>query len=135
MTALIYNHENLFLWLTIVSIIGFIASILLIPWIVTKIPSDYFSHPKRQKYLWDNQPQIIRFIFIFLKNILGVLFIMGGIAMLVLPGQGILTIILGLVIMDFPCKYKVELWIIKHPFILRPINRLRAKVKQRPLEI
>jgi hypothetical protein len=102
---------------------------------VTKIPSDYFSHPKRQKYLWNNQPRIVRFIFIFLKNILGVLLVIGGIAMLVLPGQGILTNIVGLFIIDFPCKYKVERWIIKHPFILRPINRLRSKVKQRSLEL
>lgn len=135
MTALIYNHENLFLWLTIASIIGFIASIILIPWMVTKIPSDYFSHPKRQKDIWDNQPQIMRLIFIFLKNILGAILVIGGIAMLVLPGQEIFTIIIGLFIMDFPSKYKVEIWIIKHPSVLRFINKLRVKVKQRPLEI
>jgi len=131
----ISSHENLFLWLSIASIIGFIASILLIPWMVSKIPSDYFSHPKRQKYLWDNQPQIVRLIFMLLKNILGVILVIGGIAMLLLPGQGILTIMVGLFIIDFPYKYKVEIWIIKQPFILRSINQLRAKVKQRPLEL
>lgn len=135
MTVFIYNHENFFLWLTIVSIIGFIASILLIPWMVTKIPSDYFTHSKRQKYLWDNQPKIVRCIFIFLKNILGILFLIGGISMLLLPGQGVLTIIVGLFIMDFPFKYKVEIRIIKHPFVLKFINQLRAKANQRPLEI
>lgn len=135
MTVFIYNHEHFFLWLTIVSIIGFIASLILIPWMITKIPSDYFSHPKRQKYLWNNRSLIVRWIFIFLKNILGVLFVIGGIAMLLLPGQGILTILTGLLIMDFPCKYKVEIWILKHPFILKSINQLRAKAKQRPLEI
>lgn len=135
MTVFISNHGNLFLWLSIASIIGFITSILLIPWMVAKIPSDYFSHPKRQKYLWDNQPQIVRFIFILLKNILGVILVIGGVAMLLLPGQGILTIIVGLLIIDFPYKYKVEIWIIKQPFILRSINQLRAKVKQRPLVI
>ena len=129
------DHENIFLWLAIGSFIGFIASILLIPWIVTRIPSDYFTHPKRQKYLWCNKPPIVRFIFIFLKNIFGVMFVLGGIAMLLLPGQGILTILIGLIIMDFPYKYKVEIWIIKQPFILRSINKLRAKVNQHPLVI
>ena len=61
--------------------------------------------------------------------------VLGGIALLLLPGQGILTILIGLIIMDFPYKYKVEIWIIKHPFILRVINKLRSKVKQQPLEI
>ena len=131
----IHDHENVFLWLTLGSFIGFIASILLIPWIVTKIPSDYFTHPKRQKYLWCNQPKIVRFVFILLKNILGVIFIIGGISMLLLPGQGILTILIGLIIMDFPYKYKVEIWIIKHPFVLRTMNKLRSKVKQPPLVV
>lgn len=74
-------------------------------------------------------------MFIFLKNILGVMLVLGGIALLLLPGQGILTILIGLIIMDFPYKYKVEIRIIKHPFVLRAINKLRAKAKQRPLQI
>lgn len=135
MTVFIYHHEGLFLWLTIASIIGFIASIILIPWMVIKIPTDYFSHPKRQKYLWDNKSPIVRFVFILLKNVFGGIFLIGGIAMLVFPGQGILTIIVGLFIIDFPYKYKVESWIIKHPAILRSINLLRAKAKQSPLEV
>lgn len=135
MTNLIENHETLLFWLTIAAIIAFIVSIILIPQIVAKIPSDYFSHPQRQKYLWGDQPKIIRLIFIFVKNILGGIFIIGGIAMLFLPGQGIITIIIGLFMMDFPFKYKVELWIIKQPSVLRSINKLRAKAKQPPLEI
>ncbi len=129
------THENLLFGLTLVSIMSFIASILLIPWMVTQIPADYFTHPKRQRYLCCQKPKMVRFMFIFLKNILGVILILGGIALLLLPGQGILTILIGLIIMDFPYKYKVEIWIIKHPFVLRAINKLRAKAKQRPLQI
>ncbi len=135
MIDFIKNYENILIGLTLVSIIGLIGSILLIPWIVTKIPEDYFTHPKRQKYLWCHQPKIVRFIFIFLKNIIGVLLIIGGIALLFLPGQGILTILIGFLVMDFPYKYKFEIWIIKHPIVLKSINRLRAKAKQRPLVI
>lgn len=133
--TLIQDHEHLFLWLTIVSIIGLIASVLLIPWIVTKIPSDYFAHPKRQKLLWGHQPPIVRLLFILLKNILGVMLVVGGFTLLFIPGQGILTILVGLFIMDFPYKYKVEIWIIKHPFVLKSINKLRVKAKQPPLVI
>ncbi|WP_223897583.1 PGPGW domain-containing protein [Sulfurovum sp. TSL1] len=129
------NHENLLFWSTLVSIISVIASILLIPWIVTKIPADYFTHPKRQKLLWGDQPKIVRFIFILLKNIIGVMLVLGGIALLFLPGQGILTILIGLLIMDFPYKYKFEIWIIKHTFLLNSINKLRSKAKKRPLVI
>jgi len=135
MIAFLHNHETVLLWLMIASIIGLIASLVMIPWVVVQIPSDYFSHKKRQKYQWHNYPPIVRLVFILLKNILGVIFIIGGIAMLVLPGQGILTIVIGLFIVDFPNKYKVESWIIKRPVVLRTINRLRAKAKRSPLEV
>lgn len=135
MISFIHDHESLLLWSATGSFIVLITSILLIPWIVTKIPSDYFTHPKRQKYLCCHQPKIVRYLFIFFKNILGVILVLGGVILLFLPGQGILTIFLGLIIMDFPYKYKVETWIIKRPFVLKSINRLRKKVKQRPLEI
>lgn len=135
MTASIDTHENFFLLLTMLSIIGFIGSLLLIPWLVTKIPSDYFSHSKRQKYLWHNRPILVRWLFIFFKNTLGILFVIGGIAMLFLPGQGILTILIGIFLIDFPHKYKVEIWILKHPFVLKSINKLRRKAKQPPLKL
>lgn len=135
MIEFINDHEDLLLWLATVSFLVFIASLLLIPWIVTKIPSDYFTHPKRQKYLWDDQPKIVRYLFVFLKNILGVMLVLGGFTLLFLPGQGIVTMMIGLLIMDFPYKYKVETWIIKHPVVLKSINRLRKRAKQRPLEV
>ncbi|HEY9190210.1 MAG TPA: PGPGW domain-containing protein [Sulfurovum sp.] len=135
MIDFIQDHENLLLGLAAISFLVFITSLLLIPWIVTKIPSDYFTHPKRQKYLWDDQPNILRYLFVFLKNVLGVMLVLGGFTLLFLPGQGIVTMMIGLLIMDFPYKYRVETWIIKHPVVLRSINRLRKKAKQPPLEI
>ena len=135
MIEFINDHEDLLLWLATVSFLVFIASLLLIPWIVTKIPSDYFTHPKRQKYLWDDQPKIVRYLFVFLKNKLGVMLVLGGFTLLILPGQGIVAIMIGLLIMDFPYKYRVESWIVKHPFVLKSINRLRKRAKQRPLEV
>ncbi|EIF51596.1 hypothetical protein SULAR_01983 [Sulfurovum sp. AR] len=74
-------------------------------------------------------------MFIFLKNIIGVLLIIGGIFLLFLPGQGILTILIGLLIIDFPYKYRFEIWVIKHPFVLKSVNKLRTKAKKRPLVI
>ena len=133
MITFIHNHEGLLLWLTIASVIGLITSLVLIPWILIQIPSDYFSHKKRQKYQWRNHPPIVRLIFLLMKNILGVIFIISGIIMLFIPGQGIITIIIGVVLTDFPYKYKIERWIINRPAILSSINKLRAKAKQGPI--
>jgi len=135
MIAFIHNHEELILWLTIASVIGLIASFLLIPWILIQIPSDYFSHEKRQKHQWYNDLPILRVVLLLMKNILGIIFIISGIIMLFIPGQGIITIIIGVIFADFPYKYNIEQWIISHPTVLRYINELRTKAKQSPIEV
>ncbi len=135
MITFIHDHEELLFWLITVSIIGLIVSLVLIPWMLIQIPQDYFSHKKRQKYRLRNKPPIVRFLFFLIKNIFGIIFIISGIIMLFIPGQGIVTIIMGTILTDFPYKYKIERWIIKHPKILRPINQLRKKAKKEPLEV
>ena len=132
MIDFIHEHQVLLLWL---AIIGFIGSLIVIPWILIKIPSDYFLADKRKKCPWGNCSPIIRLIVLILKNILGLILVFGGIIMLFTPGQGMITIIGGIILMDFPYKYNILRRIIKHPKILSPINALRMKAKQAPLEI
>jgi hypothetical protein len=55
--------------------------------------------------------------------------------MLFIPGQGILTIMAGIVLMDFPYKYKIMRKIIKNSNILRFINKLREKANQEPFKV
>ncbi len=135
LSAFLSQYQDYLLPLTIASVVGFIFSLLLISWVVARIPADYFSHPKRQRQVWRKHSKIVRWIMLLFKNMLGILFILGGVAMLFLPGQGILTILIGIFLLDFPHKYKVEIWILKHPSVLRSINQLRAKVKQPPLKL
>ena len=68
-----------------------------------------------------------RVIAITFKNLIGYCLILGGILMLVLPGQGLLTILVGLMLSDYPGKFKLEKRIIKTRLILKTINWYRAK--------
>jgi len=129
------THEEFFFYLTLIGLIGLIGSLIVVPWILIKIPSDYFFANKRKKCPWGNCPQIIRLILLIIKNIIGVVLILSGIIMLFIPGQGILTIITGIILMDFPFKYKMMRKVIKNPNILRFINKLREKANQEPLKV
>lgn len=130
-----HDYETLLLWLTVASVIGFMASLIVIPWILIKIPSDYFSHTTRKKQQWGRYPPVIRVVLLIIKNLLGGVFILSGIVMLFIPGQGMLTIIIGIILTDLPGKYRMERWIINHTGILKYINRLRVRAKQSPLEV
>ena len=52
--------------------------------------------------------------------------------MLFTPGQGILSLLVGVILCDFPGKRKVERKIIERPLVLSTINRIRARYN-RPL--
>jgi hypothetical protein len=76
---------------------------------------------------------VIRFLILIIKNIFGMVLLLAGISMLVLPGQGILTIMMGLVLLNFPGKRRFERWLIRKQSILRALNWLRRRAGHAPL--
>ena len=67
------------------------------------------------------------------KNALGSLFIVAGLAMLVLPGQGIITTVVGLLLIDFPGKFGLERWLARRRPLMRWINWIRSRSGRPPL--
>jgi len=122
-------------WLASFSIITFIASLAVIPLLAIRIPPDYFTHRKRHRAPWANQHPLVRGIFITGKNVFGYVFIVVGTAMLILPGQGLLTILIGLILVDFPGKYRFERWLVSRHRVLRSINWLRRRTNREPLVV
>ncbi|MBO0613084.1 hypothetical protein J1836_09105 [Thiothrix fructosivorans] len=122
--------DMLFIWLGILSAVTFVLSLLLLPWFVSRIPVDYFTRP-RDPHAWHImlQPHTI------VRNLLGLPVLLAGVAMLVLPGQGILTILIGLGIMNFPGKFALERWFIERKGVLTAINWIRQKTKHPPLQL
>ena len=52
---------------------------------------------------------------------------MMGLAMLVLPGQGIWSILIGLSLINFPGKYQVERALVSRPTVHRSLNWVRRR--------
>ncbi len=124
-----------FWWLSTVSLVTFVTSLATLPWLVSKIPTDYFCHQRREPAPWKDAHPVLRLVMIALKNLLGVILLVGGIIMLLIPGQGILTIAMGLLLMDYPGKYRLERRIAAIPAVLRGLNWLRARRNVPPLVI
>ncbi len=117
------------------SAVIFVASLVVMPAIVARLPADYFAHDVRPPSRWAGQHPLVRAALLVGKNILGGVFVLAGIAMLVLPGQGLLTLMIGFVMLDFPGKYRVEKWLIRRRYVLRPINWLRRRAGQPRLHL
>lgn len=128
-------HPTLLTSLFIASIIVFIASLFAVPLIIARIPADYFNHTRRPPARLDDVHPAMRLALRIARNILGGVLVLGGIAMLILPGQGILTIIIGALLIDGPGKYRLEKAIIRRPRIRRALDWLRRRKGQPPLII
>lgn len=118
----------------------FLASLLIsflaIAIVMVKIPPHYFS-PHHERDFLPGSPWLVRWGAVIAKNLAGLILIVLGIILSLpgVPGQGILTILLGLIFLDIPGKRPLETRIIKRPAVLAAINRLRAKYEKPPLEL
>jgi hypothetical protein len=109
-------------------VVSFAISLAIVSFIVVRIPPDYF-HKDRPRELWSDRHPAIRFMGTFAKNALGVVLVVIGILMSIpgVPGQGILTILLGIMLLDFPGKRTLEYKLVTRPQVLNTINRLRHR--------
>ena len=122
-------------WLACLSASTFVATLIIVPFIVVRIPADYFEYSSRHRALWTDQHFVVRVLLLAAKNVLGVFLVVVGIAMLFFPGQGLLTIAIGLILLEFPGKYHVERWFVARKPVLRAINWLRRRAGHTPLVV
>ena len=118
--------------LTVASVVGFIGSLIAIPLILVRLPPDYFDTRVPRHWMKDHHP-VLRVIGLVAKNVIGAVFLLAGFAMLFLPGQGILTILIGVSLMDFPGKPRLEAKLIGQRTVLNAINAMRKKFDKPPL--
>lgn len=127
------GHPALVAALVGLSLLTFFGSLLSLPWLVARLPEDYFLHSHREhEYPGDRHPAV-HLALVVAKNGLGSLLVVAGIFMLVLPGQGLLTILIGLMLTDFPGKYALERRLVARRGVRRALNWMRARAGAPPL--
>ena len=122
------------LWGLGLFVFSFTVSLVMVAIVMVKIPANYFSSHYQADFL-PNSSWITRWGVVIGKNIIGALLVVAGIIMLIGPGQGILTILIGLIMMDIPGKRPLEAKLIKRPPVLAAVNRFRARYGKPPLEV
>ena len=106
------------------SVLAVVASIVLVPRFLAKLPPNYLQKGEEPKH---SLPLRI------LRNVLGALLVALGVAMLVLPGQGLLTLLVGLLLVDFPGKHELVRRLMSKPKVLSLVNKLRSHHGAGPL--
>lgn len=104
--------------------------------ILVRLPADYLRAPRAQSAQDARHGMFFR-VGAASKNVLGgILIVIGAILSLPgVPGQGLLTVFAGLLLLDFPGKHRLLCKILSWPRLLQSINRLRTKFSRPPLVI
>ncbi len=130
-------NSNLLFFLGSLSIFILMISVFMMILIISFLPENYFKSENRNliSSIQNSNYPILKLLVLIIKNFFGVLLLMSGILMLVLPGQGILTIITGLVFIDYPGKYKFERKLLRQKGVINSINWIRSRLSKPPLEV
>ena len=103
--------------------------------VLISLPADHFG-VRAPAAAWPRSP-VLRAVWRIGKNLLGLALVALGLLLSLpgVPGQGVLTILIGIILLDFPGKRAYERRLVVRPAVLGTINRLRARFGRPPMEL
>jgi hypothetical protein len=117
-------------------VVSFFANLGIVSFILVKLPADHFSKSRKTKF-WAGPRPWLHAAKVIGKNIGGVLLVALGVVLSLpgVPGQGLLTVLLGIMFLDFPGRHRLEQKLLSKPSIVNSINKLRGRFGKKPLEL
>jgi hypothetical protein len=121
----------------LVSLVVFVVGLVGVGIFVVKLPATYFQGDEPPKPFWAKQHPLLRWAGRLAKNIAGLLAVGAGLvlAMPGIPGPGLLLILIGVTLLEFPGKRRLERRIVSYPMVRGTIDRMRERYGKPPLEL
>lgn len=124
------THADMLTVLSLSSIVMFVSSVLLVPYLILRAPADVFVRVRQDT----GEGRRYGFALFVLRNALGLLLLVAGVLMLVLPGQGLLTIACALCLMDLPFKRELLRSVVARPPVWKALAWIRTRGEKAPFE-
>lgn len=122
------THEALAFGLSVFSVACFVGSILALPMLVARAPVDYFVRESARSV---QRPLALRIV----RNLAGLVLLIMGVLMLVLPGQGLITILVALSFLDVPSKQRLIRALGRRPSVTKGLQWLRSRSHKPPFDM
>lgn len=111
----------------LLSLLMFVGSLATLPVLVNRLSVDYFIRHRKGRPSIETGSPTRALLYYVLRNVVGGGLVLVGIVMLVLPGQGILTILIGVCVMDFPGKHILIERAVRFERVRNSLNWMRRK--------
>ena len=121
----ISDNYRVIQWIGLVSVVLFFLSLFILRCVIVRLPDDYFviDYPASNKH----SGNLIDLALRVAKNLFGFLLIICGIILLFIPGQGLVTIVLGAWIIDLPWIIKIKRKFVYSRLVKGALNWIRSK--------
>ncbi len=93
------------------------------PWLVARLPADHFSRPPPPPATLGPA----RLAVLFARNAAGLAAVLIGLVMMVTPGPGLVMIVVGLSLADFPGRHALVARLAARPRVFAALNWLRRR--------
>jgi hypothetical protein len=127
------GHAEVLAVVGAVSAFMFIVTLAILPLVILAIPEDYFVKEQQSGWGFGLRHPLLRTLLVIGKNIIGIVLFMAGFIMLFIPGQGLLTILIAITLLNFPGKRNLELRLMKKPKIAKGVGWIRKKKGKKPI--
>lgn len=119
-------------WIVGIYLATLLLSVVLFCGVILALPSRYFAEDRD---LWIDRHPVVRWLGLVVKNLLGLLLVALGVLLSLpgIPGQGLLTIAVGLMLLNLPGKRRLVWRVVRRPGVLGRLNRLRGWFGRPPL--
>ena len=117
------EHTLFFSTIAAVSILLMIVSLAATPWLIASLPSDYLS----RKALISKPKGLQSFLIKLLRNLAGFLLAMLGFILMLTPGPGLVVLLIGISVADFPGKQRLLIKIAIQPSVFKSLNWMRTR--------
>lgn len=117
----------------VLSVAMFLLGILALRQIVIRLPDDFLTSELRVIDRFAPSHPVLWAVYQIGKHLLAFTLIGLGLVMLVTPGQGVLSLVAGLMLLEFPGKHRLVQWLLGRPAVLATVNRIRQRAGKLPL--
>lgn len=120
----------------LVVVVTFVVATGVVSFVVVKLPATYF-HPNHDREILKDKSPAIRWAGVIGKNLAGVILVVLGVVMSLpgIPGPGLVTILFGVMLVDFPGRRTLEHKIVSRPSVQKTINNLRKRFGKKPIKL
>src|SRR5688500_5446680 len=135
LSALDLSPQALAAWAVGIAVVTIVLSVAAALLALVRLPPDYLVLEKAPGP-WLGRHPLLRVVLIAGKNLLGLLLVAVGLVLSIpgVPGQGLLTLLVGVLLVDFPGKRRLERRVLGRDAVLRRINLVRERFRRPPLE-